>query len=167
MSAPALRTAALALALGGLGCGPDLQGAPLPLDLTVSAAIAPQLRELQISLLPASLPGGRVDCDLVRTTCASTLDRGHFLKLRDAAGKEVLAVRFPVALSGAPAAQEVRVTGIPVGRDYAVLVEGLSDTQLLASACGYVSEIRPGARNPPFTATLLALNPPPRCDPRF
>lgn len=160
-------TRVLAAALLVCGCGPAEP--TLGFDVSISA-LTQDIGSLQISILTR---GSKIDCDAVTQNCLVTqFPADRFVRVKDAAGTEHQALTFPLNLkpSGANSAQDVSVQGIPVGKDYAVVIEALSKKsppELAGSSCTFISEINPGL-NP--TAVANVIKPPTvplACDPRI
>lgn len=160
-----------AVALLLAGCGGASEGARLPLDLVMSRAIADQLSAFQIALVSE---GTSLSCEEVIKDClGNQLSASRLVPTQDAAGREHRAISFPVSLtppsSGSVNTQDVQLRGIPVGKDYAVVIEALSKDsppRLVGSSCNYVPVIRAGLNDPPLTAqTIRPFATPLSCDP--
>lgn len=155
----------LALALAA-GCGQADDGPRLSFDLFVSRAIADQVSGFQVAMLAS---GQSFNCIELQKSClAGQVQSSSLVQLTDASGKQRSALLFPIALK--PGTQDVVARGIPVGSDYAVVVEALSKDdppKLVGSACNYVRKIESGT-NPTVFASIAAITPAPlSCDPRF
>ncbi|NOK19898.1 hypothetical protein [Corallococcus carmarthensis] len=158
------RPALLILALLS-GCGPDVAPAPLPLglELTLSRAVANQVGAYQVAVLK---DGAKRNCTELQRTCLSTqVDPGDLLELKDADGNTGRTLRFPSAPGGAAMGLAVDV---PVGRDYALVIEALTadtPTRFLGSSCNYLREVNSGT-NATLVAAPIELTPQ-ACDPVF
>ena len=87
------------------------------------------------------------------------------LVLRDAKGTESRALRF---LASPSASSQDVVIEVPVGRNYALVIEALSkDTppKFLGSSCNYLLEVNTG-RNEPVIAAAMSFTPV-DCNPSF
>jgi hypothetical protein len=158
MSARPLSLTLLALVLAA-GCGEDTSSgsAFFGVDLLVDRAVAGQLAAFQLAVLPE---GKRRDCtELQRQCLRQQVKTDELLTLRDANGNERRALRFTVSLSGTGVtSQEVSIE-VPVGRDYALVIEGLSaDTppRFLGSSCNYLPVVNT-TRNDPVIAAPMTL----------
>jgi hypothetical protein len=163
MSARPFALAFLALTLA-TGCGEaPSDSAFFGLDLLVDRAFSDQLSAFQIVVLPK---GKSRDCTEIQKTCLrQQVKPDEPLVLHDAKGSESRALRFLANLSGT--SQDVSIE-VPVGRDYALVIEALSkDTppQFLGSSCNYLPEVNPD-RNDPVLAAPMAFTPV-DCDPTF
>ncbi|MBU8899141.1 hypothetical protein DRW03_33785 [Corallococcus sp. H22C18031201] len=145
-----------ALCLGLAACGSESldEGANLGMELRVSASAASQLGAFQVVVLK---DGSRRSCaDLQRTCLAGQVTSDALLMLTNGAGHQARALRFPVNLESASQALEVDV---PVGRDYALVIEALSSDsppRFLGSSCNYLREVNAG-RNATLVAAPLTL----------
>ena len=91
-----------------------------------------------------------------RTCLATQVESSALLELRDADGESGRTLRFPSAPGGA--AMELAVD-VPVGRDYALVIEALSadtPTRFLGSSCNYLREVNAG-RNAALVAAPIEL----------
>lgn len=157
----------LALLLLLAGCGPEVAGPTFPIELYVTAGLLDDISEFQLSLVTK---GTSLDCVAVQKACIKDqVDATRFVKLKDAAGKDTQAVRFPIALvAGAPNTQDVSLKDVPLGKDLALIVEAVSKEatpRLAGSSCNYIKELTAGA-NPAVPARIEVLNPRAGCDPR-
>jgi hypothetical protein len=157
----------LALTLtSGCGEAPPSDDALFSVELSLTQAVANQLAAFQIVVLPN---GRQRECEEIQKRCLKDQVRqSEALVLRDGQGAQGRALRFPVNLSGSGgASQEVSIE-VPVGRDYALIIEALSGDappRFLGSSCNYLPEVN-ASRNPPILAapiTLAAVE----CDPTF
>ena len=171
-----MRRAHIALgivAAGLLGCGPAQSAGPhLPVDLLIDRVFPfSQLAGFQVALLTN---GSSYDCPSVQTNCLKgnpKVPLSALVSVTDSDGKSHPALFFPVTpgAGGAPQLpQGVSVGGIPVGKNYAVVIEAVSNSQppsFLGSSCNYVQQIQAG------TNQTLVANPinatPQSCNPRF
>lgn len=169
MKRPAL--AALLL----LACGPaPREGAGMGFRFTLSAALADTIGELQVSLLSKgkSLAGG--DCLEVQKTCLvsrSDVTTDRFIKVQDAMGAEHLALRFPLNLTAGAvnSTQDVSLHGVPLGKDYALVIEALSKgspPMLVGSSCNQIAEVTAGTNPRVLAIAIKPLMVPVGCDPR-
>ncbi len=74
-------------------------------------------------------------------------------------------LNFPADLS--TGVQTVTATGVPVGKDYAIVVEALANDSLVGSSCTYRPEGVSSGTNSVLSANVVAISPPPTCNPRF
>lgn len=166
-----LLTGVLGLALLGCGGGDDRAGGfvgSLPFELGVSAALADEVEEFQISVMSAQLStGGRVDCEVVKQTCMSAAFADAVFELRTEAGRTVKAHLYAANLAGGTASQEVAVTGVPVGRDYVMVVEAIAGSTLLGSSCTFLAAVQTGRNDRVVLNPITPLTPAPACDPHF
>ncbi len=157
---------AAALLLAGCGSGVDGSG-QLPLELTISRAHAELISAFQVAVVSN---GRSLDCAAAQANCLVEQVQPplQLLPVSDGSGQPKKAAVFPASLSSDQ--QDVSVRGIPVGKNYAVVVEALSKDsppKLFGSSCSYVQEIREGtnatvvARIAPYPSGPLA------CDPRI
>lgn len=161
------RLGSLTMGLGVLllGCGPDTGSDTLPvgLEVTLSRAVASQVGAYQVSVLK---DGTKRNCAELQRTCLSTqVEPDALLELRDGNGKSGRTLRFPSAAGGAAMGLAVDV---PVGRDYALVIEALTadtPTRFLGSSCNYLRVVNVG-QNATLVAAPIELNPQ-DCDPVF
>lgn len=167
MSRPLLAfLGALTLACGGVPGGEDETSASLGFAMSITQPVADEVTEFQVSVLRAELPDNtRVQCTEVIQTCLSSREdySDQFVTLRGDDGREARALTFPANLDGGR--QDVSVH-IPVGVDYAVVVEALRGEVLIGSACTYVRRILTGQNNA-IGATIVEVPSPQTCDPRL
>lgn len=163
---PALGLALLGLTLTA-GCGPtesESSGARFPLGLVIDGAVASQLGAFQVVVLPN---GQSRDCTKIQTTCLNQqVKLEDAVMLRDATGHEARALRIAANIQGTTVRTQDFTMEVPVGRDYALVVEALSaDTppRFLGSSCNYLQVVSAG-QNPavltaPMTLTSVECNP--------
>lgn len=162
------RLLVLLLALGLSACGPELEpGSRVPLELYVSAGLVDQISAFQLSLVTN---GTGLDCVEVQKTCIKDqVDASRFVKMKDAMGRDVTQVTFPISLTpGTPNTQDVSLRNVPTGSNYALVVEALSrdaTPRLSGSSCNYLKSLGAGT-NPAVFAKIELLNPAAACDPR-
>jgi hypothetical protein len=149
------------------GCGPEVKGPAFPIELYVTAGLLADISGFQLSLVTK---GSTLDCVAVQKSCIKDqVDANRFVKLKNAAGKEVQSITFPISLvNGSPNTQDVSLTDVPVGKDLALVVEAIStDTtpRLAGSSCNYVKELTAGT-NAAVPTRIEVLNPRAGCDPR-
>lgn len=158
MSPRPLPLALLTLVLA-VGCGEDLApGVGLfGVDLLVDRAVASQLSAFQVAVLPE---GRRRDCTEIQKQCLrQQVKTSELLTLRDANGNERRALRFSVNLSGTGVTSQDVSVEVPVGRDYALVIEGLSNDsppRFLGSSCNYLPEVN-ATQNDPIIAAPMTL----------
>lgn len=163
-----MRLCLLALGLLSLACGPGAAVPPsFPIELYVSAGLLNEISAFQLSLVTG---GTALDCVAAQKACIKDqVDPSRFLKLKDAAGRKVESVSFPISLApGMPNTQDVSLKEVPVGKDLALIVEAVSkesSPRLAGSSCNYLREVSAGT-NPTVLAKIEILNPRPGCDPR-
>jgi hypothetical protein len=148
------------------GCGEEpADGTPrFGVDLTVSRAIADQLSAFQLAVLTS---GKQRDCTELQKRCLGQQVRtSDLLVLKDAQGNEGRALRFPASLSGTGVTSQDVAIEVPVGRDYALVIEAISGDSpphFLGSSCNYLPEVNASRNDPVFAApmTLTQVD----CDP--
>ena len=148
-------------------CGPEARGPAFPIELYVTAGLLDDISGFQLSLVTK---GTTLDCVAVQKRCIKDqVEATRFVKLKDAAGKDVQAVTFPISLvNGSPNTQDVSLTDVPVGKDLALIVEAISKDstpRLAGSSCNYIKELTAG-NNAAVPARIEVLNPRAGCDPR-
>ncbi|CAM4441940.1 hypothetical protein HRD49_10920 [Corallococcus exiguus] len=147
------------------GCGPDAtsEALPLGLDITLSRAVASQVGAYQVAVLK---DGTKRNCtELQRTCLSSQVSSSDLLELKDADGNSGRTLRFPSAPGGAAMGLSVDV---PVGRDYALVIEALTadtPTRFLGSSCNYLRVVNSGT-NATLVAAPIELTTQ-SCDPVF
>jgi len=167
MSPRPLAFALLALTLAA-GCGEahPYDGPRLGVDMLVEQALADQLSAFQLVVLTN---GRQRDCTELQKTCLNQqVKQDEALVLKDDKGNEGRALRFPVSLNASGTAQEVAIE-VPVGRDYALIIEALSSDnppQFLGSSCNYLPQGVNATGNDPLLAAPMTLNAV-ACDPTF
>jgi hypothetical protein len=167
MSLRPLLLALLAFTLAA-GCGeaPPSDGPRFGVELLVDKAVADQLSSFQLVVLTN---GKQRDCTEIQKTClARQVKRDEAVVLNDGKGAEGRALRFPVNLSGTGTTSQDVSIEVPVGRDYALIIEAISGDsppQLLGSSCNYLPEVN-ASRNDPVLAAPMTLNAV-ACDPTF
>ena len=165
------RAAVLGLVLFA-GCGPQNGSAPLQFDFVLSALLADTISELQVSIVTNGRSLGSGDCVKVQSTClVSQIPADRFVRVQDASGAEKRALRFPLSLKAGAvnSTQDVTVQGIPLGKDYGLVIEALSKSSpptLAGSSCNYLQEIVPGTNPTKLAITIRPITPPVACDPR-
>jgi hypothetical protein len=159
------RLALLALVLAS-GCGgsPTSGEGLFGIDLLVSRAVADQVSSFQIAVLP----NGRLrECTVLQERCLrDQVKLDDLLVLRDGNGQEGRALRFPMNLSGTGTSTQEVAVEVPVGRDYALIIEAISvDTppSFLGSSCNLLTQVNASRNDPviaaPMTLTPVACNP--------
>ena len=131
------------LAAGVSSCGAPGGGGRLGFELFLERAVPDRVGFLQVALLSK---GNSYACDQVQRKClVDQVKAPALVPLTDPSGKQHLALLFPLALDGG--GQELSVSGIPVGENFAVVVEALtkeSPPRLYGSYCQFVTEISAG-----------------------
>ena len=163
-----------------LGCGQGASDAgegALGFDLYVSRAVLDELGAFQIAVVKN---GSGYDClELAKTCLVAQPAASDAVELDD--GKKALLFSAALADGETTRTQDVELRGIPVGRDYLLVIEALSRREpptLLGSSCTRIDEIRQGNNgrvlaNPirlPTTGdgeTTDGGEVPGSCDPRF
>jgi hypothetical protein len=149
------------------GCGEDFSpgAGRFGVDFLVDKAVADQLASFQVAVLPE---GSTRDCTAIQTQCLrEQVKTSELLVLRDANGNERRALRFSASLSGTDVATQDVIIEVPVGRDYALIIEGLSSDsppRFLGSSCTYMPDGVSATQNKQVIAapmTLTSLD----CDP--
>ncbi len=159
MSPRPLPLALLTLVLSA-GCGEDTfgGGAPFGVDLLVEKAVASDLSAFQVAMLPE---GRTRDCAEIQKQCLRLqVQTKELLTLRDANGNERRALRFAVSLTGTGVTSQDVVIEAPVGRDYVLVIEGLSrdsPPRFLGSSCTPLPQGVNATRNDPVLAAPMTL----------
>lgn len=162
------RRLACTLALVSLcACGPETHEPGFDLTLAVTRGLLDQIGAFQVSVVTSD---ATLDCVAVEKKClVGQVDASRFIPVRDASGKQARALLFPIKLvAGTPNTQDISVQGVPLGKDYAVVVEALSKDsppRLAGSSCNYVREVTAGT-NAAIFAHISLLTPAASCDPR-
>lgn len=165
---PLLRLATVAWCVGLGACGPSEPHEPgFDLRLVANAGLLDVIGAFQVVLVTN---GTSLDCTAVKKTCINTLvERSRFVPLKDGAQTR-RALLVPLDLvAGTPSTQALSLKDLPLGRDFALVVEALSKEptpRLAGSACAYVKELVPGT-NPTLMARIAPLDPYAACDPRI
>jgi hypothetical protein len=162
---PALALLALTLT-AGCGEAPPSDGPRFGVEVLVDKAVAGELDAFQLVVLPN---GKQRDCTEIQKTCLrDQVRQTEALMLKDGNGAEARALRFPVNLSGTGTTSQDVSIEVPVGRDYALIIEALSGDSpphFLGSSCTFLPEVN-ATRNEPVLATPMTLNSV-ACDPTF
>lgn len=163
-----MKRLAAALALLLCACGPEATGPAFPIELYVSAGLLDQISAFQLSIVSQ---GSSLDCVTVQKSCIKDqVDASRFVKMKDSTGKDLVARTFPISLTaGMPNTQDVSLSNVPVGKNYALIVEALSKEptpRLAGSSCNYLQSLTAG-NNPAVFAKIEVLNPAAACDPRL
>lgn len=157
---------ALPLLMALSACGP--QGPEFPIELYVSAGLKDDIQAFQISLVTR---GTSLDCVTVQKSCIKDqVEASRFVPLKDASGKTVQAISFTLEslMSGSPNTQDVSLKDVPLGKDFALVVEAVSTDatpRLAGSSCNYIKELSAGM-NAAVGARIEKLDPRAACDPR-
>jgi hypothetical protein len=154
------------LALVLVGCGPESQAPAFPIELYVTAGLLNDIQSFQLSLVTR---GSTLDCVQVQKSCIKDqVDATRFVKLKDTAGKDAQAAVFPISLmTGSPNTQDVSLHDLPLGKDFALIVEAVSKEptpRLVGSSCNYVKELTAGT-NAAVAARIETLSPFAGCNP--
>lgn len=147
-------------------CGPQETGPAFPIELYVTAGLADQLIGFQASLVKS---GSALDCVTVQKSCVKDqVEASRFVKLKDQAGHEGLGVFFPLSLvAGTPSSQDVSLKELPIGKDFALVIEAVSkdaEPKLAGSSCNYLKELTAGT-NSTVLAKIEQLTPSAACNP--
>ena len=162
------RALAASLVVLACGCGPMPEPGPgFDFELVIQRGLLDTISAFQVALIKSDTT---LDCVAVQKRCLKDqIDPSRFVKVKDGSGKLVSAVVFPISLTpGTPNTQDVSLRDVPVGKDYAVVVEAISKEtppRLAGSSCNYVKEITSGTNQTVF-AKIEMLTPPASCDPR-
>lgn len=162
------RPSLVALALLLSACGPAAEGSTFPIELAVSRGLLDELSAFQVALVRQ---GSSLDCVAVQRACLKDqVDPARLVPLQDAQGREVRARSFPLSLvAGTPNVQNVTLEGLPLGKDFALVIEAVSSDatpRLAGSSCNYVKELVAGA-NGAVLARIEMRTPRVECDPRL
>ena len=165
-----MRTLSLVAALSLLtACGPNAAAEnPLDIQLFVSAGLLDELSAFQVSLVKS---GSSLDCVSVQKSCIKgQVDLSRFVPLKDSAGKTHTGLVVPLNLvAGTPTTQDLSLSGLALGKDFALIIEGLSKDstpKLAATSCNYVQQLTAGT-NATVQAHVGVLSPVVSCDPRL
>lgn len=153
-----------------VACGPaahEPSGPRFPIELFVSAGLNDELSAFQISLITN---GSTLDCVTVQKSCVTDqVSADRFVPLKGDDGQPHPSRTFQLNLmTGAPSSQDLSLTGVPLGKNFALVVEALSKDsppQLAGSSCNYIRELSAGT-NAAVTARIEKLSPSAACDPR-
>ena len=165
-----MKTRALLALIACGGCGG--REPQLGFDFVLDALLADQIASLQVSIVTKGQSLGGGDCVKVQATClVNQVTSDRYVRVQDSAGVERPALIFPLNLkaSGADSAQDVTVQGIPIGKDYGLVIEALSKDnppKLAGSSCNYLQEINAGTNPSKLAIRIRPLTPPVSCDPR-
>ncbi len=161
-----MKRALLVVMLTSSGCGPSFEAGPgVDLQLFASAGLLDQLSGFQVALVTR---GSTLDCVAVEKTCLkSQVDPSRFVPLKDSSGKTKKAVVVPLTLvAGTPSTQDLSLKDLPLGKDFALIIEALSKDatpRLAGSSCTYVKELTAGT-NTAVQAKVATLSPLVSCD---
>lgn len=159
MSPRSLPLVLLTLVLAA-GCGEDIApgAGRFGVDFLVDKAVAGQLSSFQIAVLPE---GNSRDCTEIQKQCLrQQVKTSDLLVLRDANGNERRALRFSASLSGTGVTSQDVIIEVPVGRNYTLVIEGLSSDsppRFLGSSCTYLPQGVNATRNDPVIAAPMTL----------
>ncbi|GMU61953.1 MAG: hypothetical protein AMXMBFR34_37160 [Myxococcaceae bacterium] len=149
------------------GCGPAAApGDGFDVQLAVSRGLLDQISGFQVALVKQ---GASLDCVTVQRACLKDqVGADRLVPVKDSAGVTHQALRFPISLqTGTPNTQDVSLRDLPLGRDFALVVEALSKDappRLAGSSCNYVKELTAGTNATVFARVEL-LTTPASCDP--
>lgn len=166
----------LIVSLGCAACGPppSAEHPQFRFDLAISAALADTISGLQVSLLSQGKSLANGDCLEVQKTCLvsrADVTAERFIKVQDASGAEHRALVFPLNLTAGSvnSTQDVSLRGVPLGKDYALVIEALSKgtpPMLVGSSCNQVAEVTAGTNTKVLAIAIKPLTVPVVCDPR-
>jgi hypothetical protein len=162
-----MRRALLTLLVALGGCGPShAWGDGFDVQLVISRGLLDQISAFQVALVKQ---GSSLDCVRVQRSCLKDqVASDRLVPLKDAAGATRQALRFSISLTpGTPNTQDVSLNALPLGRDFALVVEALSKDappRLAGSSCTYVKELTAGTNATVF-ARVEMLASPAACDP--
>ncbi len=163
-----MKKLALATLLSLSACGPQSDAPQFPIELYVSAALRDEIQAFQLSLVTN---GTGLDCVAVQKACIKDqVEPSRFVPLKNAAGATVNAVSVSLdeLMAGSPSTQDVSLKDLPLGKDFALVVEAVSTDatpRLAGSSCTYIRELTAGT-NPTASVRIGKLDPRPACDPR-
>jgi hypothetical protein len=151
--------ALLVLTLAACGDEASPGEARFGVDLLVDKAVAADLSAFQIAVLPN---GKDRNCTEIQKQCLSQqVKANELLILRDGQGTQGRVLRFPVNLTGTGVTSQDISIEVPVGRDYALVIEGLSQDnppRLLGSSCNYLPEVNASRNDPILTAPMTLIS---------
>jgi hypothetical protein len=160
------------LALLGLtlatGCGPaepDFSGAHFGMELLVDRAVAGQLGAFQVFVLPN---GQSRNCTEIQRTCLSQQVKADEPLLLKNGDTEARVLRFTASLQGTTVRSQDMEVEVPVGRDYALVIEALSTDnppRFLGSSCNYLKQVNAGLNESVLAAPITLTNV--ECNPTF
>lgn len=140
------------------GCGPEEPESSLArfgMELSVAQSVAGQLGSFQVAVLPN---GRSRDCTAIQRTCLrAQVKQEELLTLRDASGRQVRALHLPANVQGTTIRTQDLTVEVPVGRDYALVIEALSTDnppRFLGSSCNYLREVNAGPNEPVLAAPI-------------
>ncbi|MDY7229920.1 hypothetical protein [Hyalangium rubrum] len=128
-------------------------------------AVAGQISVFQLVVLP---DGKQRDCTALQRTCLRQQVKQAEALVLKSDKDEGRALRFPVNLTGSGVSTQDVSIEVPVGRDYALIIEAISgDTppRFLGSVCHYLPEVN-ASRNETVLPAPMTLNSV-DCDPTF
>jgi hypothetical protein len=157
------------LCLSLLGaCGPAEVGKPqFDVTLAATAGLIDLISGFQVALVKS---GSSLDCAAVKKTCLNAqVDASRLVPLKSGQVTKN-ALFFDLKLvAGTPSTQDLSLQDLPLGRDYALVIEALSKEptpRLAGSSCSYVKELTAGT-NTAVLARVDQLTPYASCDPRI
>lgn len=163
-----MRSLPLLVVVALSACGPAPAAGPhFPIEFYVSAGLNDELSAFQVSLVKN---GSALDCVTVQKSCVKEqVAADRFVPLKGTDGQTHQSLSFSLDLMGSgPSSQEFALTDLPLGKDFALVVEAVSKDsppQLKGSACNYLKELTAGDNAAVF-AQIETLTPPVACDPR-
>jgi hypothetical protein len=154
---------ALALGLAFAACGPgDAREPGFDLTLATSAGLLDFISGFQVAVVTK---GSSLTCAEVQLSCLKDqVEAVRFVRLKVGAAS-VPARFFPLATDGST--QDLTLAGLPVGTDYALVIEAISrepTPRLAGSGCTQVPKLVSGV-NALVTVHVAQLDPFAPCDP--
>jgi hypothetical protein len=149
-------------------CGVPVASEPhISLELAVSKALADDISGFQVAII-ANAKANNLDCVAAQKSCIKNqINAAQFVPLDDRKSKGLF---FPLKLvPGTPNTQDVKLKGLPIGKDFALVVEAISTNspRLVGSSCQFIPELVVGESNMVLPSKIAILSPPANCDPRF
>ncbi len=149
------------------GCGPSMpeSSGAFGMELLVDRAVAGQLGAFQVFVLPN---GQSRNCTELQRSCLSQQVKPDEPLLLKGGETEGRVLRFSASLQGTTVRSQDLEVEVPVGRDYALVIEALSadnPPRFLGSSCNYLKEVNTGLNAAVLAAPITLTNV--ECNPAF